>query len=57
MLDRIYLEITNACNLDCSFCHKTKRAKRMMSVEEFDLLLRKLEGESKYLFFHPYMLA
>ena len=24
----------------------------MMSVEEFDLLLQKLEGESKYLFFH-----
>ena len=28
MLDKIYLEITNVCNLDCSFCHKTKRQKK-----------------------------
>ena len=52
MLDRIYLEITNICNLDCSFCHKTARTKRMMSAEEFDSLLEKIEGKSRYLFFH-----
>ena len=52
MLDRIYLEITNICNLDCSFCHKTARAKKMLNQEEFDLLLSKIEGKSRYLFFH-----
>ena len=52
MLDRIYLEITNVCNLDCSFCHKTARVKKRMSAEEFDLLLEKLAGKSRYLFFH-----
>ena len=52
MLDRIYLEITNICNLDCSFCHKTARAKKMLYQEEFDLLLSKIEGKSRYLFFH-----
>lgn len=52
MLDRIYLEITNICNLDCSFCHKTSRQKRLMSREEFDLLLGKIEGKARYLFFH-----
>ena len=52
MLDKIYLEITNACNLDCSFCHKTARAKKLMRQEEFDLLLGKLTGKAKYLYFH-----
>ena len=52
MLEKIYLEITNVCNLDCSFCHKTARAKKLMSEEEFNILLSKIEGKAKYLFFH-----
>ena len=52
MPDKIYLEITNVCNLSCSFCHKTKREKKLMSAEEFDLLTDKLRGRAKYLYFH-----
>ena len=52
MLDKIYLEITNVCNLDCTFCHKTARAKKLMSAQEFDLLIDKLAGKAKYLYFH-----
>ena len=52
MLDRIYLEITNICNFDCSFCHKTARPKKQMSEEEFDLLLGKLAKRAKHLYFH-----
>ena len=52
MLDRIYLEITNVCNLDCSFCHKTARAKKRMSAEEFDTLLDKIKGRARVLYFH-----
>ena len=52
MLDKIYLEITNVCNLDCSFCHKTARPKKLMSKEDFDILLNKISGKSRYLFFH-----
>ncbi len=52
MLDKIYLEITNICNLDCSFCHKTKRQKKLMSLEEFELLTDKLQGSAKYLYLH-----
>ncbi len=52
MLKKIYLEITNICNLDCTFCHKTRREKRMMSTEEFDTLTDKLSGAAKYLYFH-----
>lgn len=52
MLDKIYLEITNVCNLDCSFCHKTSRQKKLMTEEEFDILTDKLVGKTKYLYFH-----
>ena len=62
MLDKIYLEITNVCNLDCSFCHKTSRAKKLMTEEEFNTILHKIEGRARYLFFHlmgepPYILC
>ena len=36
---KAYLEITNVCNLSCSFCPKTKRPPRFVSVEEFSRLL------------------
>ncbi len=52
MLNKAYLEITNVCNLDCSFCHKTKRQKRLMSAEEFDKLTERLRGKVRYLYFH-----
>ena len=52
MLDKIYLEITNVCNLDCSFCHKTSRTKKLMTEEEFEILTDKIRGKAKFLYFH-----
>ena len=52
MLERVYLEITNVCNLNCTFCHKTSREKRLMTENEFEELTSKLEGKVKYMFFH-----
>ena len=52
MLNKIYLEITNVCNFDCSFCHKTARAKKLISEDEFDALTDKLRGKAKFLYFH-----
>ena len=49
---KIYLEISNICNLNCSFCPGTKRAKRAMSEEEFRSLLPKLQPWTDYLYFH-----
>ena len=34
MLKKVYLEITNVCNLNCSFCHKTERKQKFMTEEE-----------------------
>ena len=52
MITRCYLEITNVCNLDCLFCPKTKRAKRTVAPEEFDMLTDRLRGKVKFLYFH-----
>lgn len=49
---KIYIEITNKCNLNCDFCLKTDREKRSMSKEEFKLVLNKIRPYSKYLYFH-----
>ena len=52
MLKKAYVEITNCCNLACSFCPKTKRALRTMSAQEFDLVLSRLEGYVQYVYLH-----
>ena len=33
---QIYIEITNICNLNCSFCPKNSRPKKFMTIDEFD---------------------
>ena len=49
---KIYVEISNICNLKCAFCPGTKRKKRAMSEEEFRALLPKLQSWTDYLYFH-----
>ena len=50
--NKIYLEISNLCNLRCSFCPGTRRQPRAMTAEEFSLLLPKLRPWADYLYFH-----
>jgi len=49
---RAYVEITNICNMHCSFCHGHTRAHRRMGTEEFSRVLDQLEGKTKYLYYH-----
>lgn len=49
---KIYLEISNLCNLDCAFCPGTARQKKAMSVDEFSALMPKLRPYADYLYFH-----
>ncbi len=49
---KIYLEISNICNLKCAFCPGTKRVPHIMTEEEFSSLLPKLRPYSDYLYFH-----
>ena len=49
---KIYVEISNLCNLRCAFCPGTKRAPGIMSAENFARLLPKLKPYTEYLYFH-----
>jgi radical SAM protein with 4Fe4S-binding SPASM domain len=49
---RIYLEITNKCNLSCSFCTPVLREKKSMSVEEFKYIINQIKPFTKYIYLH-----
>lgn len=49
---KIYLEISNLCNLRCGFCPGTRRPGHTMTEEEFSALLPRLRPWTDYLYFH-----
>lgn len=51
-LKRIYLEITNICNLNCSFCSPLKREKRFMNLEKIEDALIKLKATDAHIYPH-----
>jgi len=51
-LKKVYLEITNVCNLACSFCPGTKRPKGFLTPEQFRILAEKLRPHTDYLYLH-----
>ena len=50
--NKIYLEISNICNLRCAFCPGTTRKKKAMTEEEFSFLLPRLRPYTEFLYFH-----
>lgn len=52
MYNKVYVEITNICNMNCSFCHGHSRAPRRMTTEEFAIILDKLTEHTKYIYYH-----
>lgn len=51
-LKRIYIEITNTCNLTCSFCIQNQRPPRRMSVEEFHHVIKQVHPFGSYVYLH-----
>ena len=49
---RVYVEITNLCNRNCTFCPGTKREPKMMTVDEFEAVAKRLVGTTGYLYYH-----
>ncbi|MFA6464698.1 MAG: radical SAM protein, partial [Desulfurivibrionaceae bacterium] len=49
---KIYIEITNRCNLACSFCPRSERKKSFMRPEEFRAILGAIEGYTDHLALH-----
>ena len=50
--NKVYLEISNVCNLKCAFCPGTKRQAKIMDEQAFTILLKKLQPWTDYLYFH-----
>ena len=52
MYSKVYVEITNICNMSCSFCHGHKRESRRMNKDEFSFILSALTDKTKYIYYH-----
>ena len=49
---KIYIEITNVCNLSCSFCSIDNRKKESITIENFEKLLSKINDYTDYVYLH-----
>ena len=49
---KVYIEITNACNLTCSFCSKSQRQIHSMSPEEFEIVIQAVQKYTKVIYLH-----
>ena len=49
---KIYIEITNICNLNCSFCSKVEKPKRTMTKEEFTHILSEIKPYTDNIYLH-----
>ena len=49
---KVYLEISNVCNLRCQFCPGTRRTPHVMDEEAFTALATKLRPYTDFLYFH-----
>ena len=52
MYSRVYVEITNICNMNCSFCHGHSRPAQQMTEAEYAHVLRQLDGKTEYIYHH-----
>ena len=49
---KVYVEITNICNLKCDFCPITKRKLEFMSTHLFSDILEQIKPHTKYIYLH-----
>jgi len=49
---KIYIEITNRCNLACSFCLQSGRPRAFMHPDAFEDIVRKISGSTGHISLH-----
>ncbi|KGK89548.1 radical SAM/SPASM domain-containing protein [Clostridium sp. HMP27] len=49
---KFYIEITNVCNLACSFCPQTQRKSEFMSIKTFQKILDQIRPYTDYIYLH-----
>ena len=52
MLKKVYVEITNVCNLACPFCRGTTRPPAEMDPADFSTVCAKLRPYTEYIYLH-----
>lgn len=51
-LRKVYLEITNVCNLSCAFCPGTRRTQHFLAPDQFRVLAEKIRPYTQFLYLH-----
>ena len=49
---RIYVEITNVCNLKCRFCDVTSRKQEFMKIEDVEKVFKEIKKHTDYVCLH-----
>ncbi|MGN1343063.1 MAG: radical SAM/SPASM domain-containing protein [Traorella sp.] len=49
---KIYIEITNQCNLKCSFCIQNSRKIQYITTNQFQYILKQIKPYTKYIYLH-----
>ncbi len=49
---KVYLEITNRCNLSCDFCPPTRRAGAFLTPERFSMILDRIKPYTSHIYLH-----
>lgn len=49
---KVYIEITNVCNLSCNFCPKTERTAKFIDIDEFRHVLSEIRPFTDYIYLH-----
>ena len=51
-LKKIYLEITNGCNLNCDFCIKNSRKVCNITIDNYKYIINKIKNNTKEIYLH-----
>lgn len=49
---KVYIEITNVCNLSCDFCPKTTRVAKITTKEKFLHIIKEVKPYTDYVYLH-----
>lgn len=49
---KVYIEITNVCNLKCEFCPVTSRSPKLMELATFENILTQVKDYTDYIYLH-----
>ena len=50
--EKIYIELSDICGLNCGFCPSVKGVRGAMSVEKFGIIAKKVAGVGRIYTFH-----